>query len=138
MISCSRRRMKREVAATVTIPAGTTVAATVRLTRGTAGHAVQRTPWIAVTGDTAKAAPPTDDMVSTPPLINATDRPTALLTALLTARPTAHITTTGPPTALGTIPLPDAMHTPQSPTAETPPQRDRAVATRSPTGMRPY
>ncbi len=126
--------MTREVMATATIQAGLTVAVTDRLTRDTAGLAVQRTPWIAVTGDIAMAVPQIDATVSTPPLITATDHPTALLTV----PPTAHVNATGPLTALGTTPPPDAMRTPQNPTAETPPQRDRAVVTRSPTGMRPY
>lgn len=108
--------------ATTTNPAGPTVAATVHLTRG-------HIPMMAVIGDIAMAAPPTDATVTTPPLITTTARLTALLTA--------HLTATGPPTALITTPL-DAVPTPQTPTADTPPQRDIAAAMRNPVGMRPY
>lgn len=124
--------------ATGILPAGITVVATVRLKGGTAGHAVQKTPWIAVTGDTAMAAPLTDGTVTTPPLIIATAHPTDLLTAHPTALLTARLTATGHLTALGTTPLPDAMRTPMTPTAGTLPQRDRPAATRSPMGTRPY
>ncbi|KAI3370359.1 hypothetical protein L3Q82_025129, partial [Scortum barcoo] len=51
--------------------------------RGTAGRAVQKTPWMAVTGDTATADPLTDATVTT---LTTTIAP---LTALLTARLTA-------------------------------------------------
>lgn len=129
--------MTRERTATANIQAGTTVAATVRRTRSTAGHAVQKTPWIAVMGDIAMAAPLTDAAVNPPPLITATALLTVLLTALLIAL-TAHLAATGPPIALGTTPPPDGMPTHQTPTAGTAPQRGRVIATRSPTEKRPY
>lgn len=83
-------------------------------------------------GDIATAAPLTDAMVTTP-LIIATVR----LTAHLTARLIAHHTVTGPPIALVTTPQ-DAMPTPQSPIAGMHPQWERATATRNPVGMKPY
>lgn len=111
--------------ATATIPAGSTAAATVHLRRRTNGRAVQRTPWTAVTGDTATAAPQTDAGATSP------RRATALLTD--------HITNTGPPTALATTPPPDAMPTPRILTAGAPPQKGTgAAATTSQTGWRPY
>ncbi|KAK1901928.1 hypothetical protein KUDE01_004893 [Dissostichus eleginoides] len=125
--------MTREATATGTIPTGNTVAATARLTRCTAGHAVQRTRWKPVVGDNAAAAPPTDATVSPQITARPTALPTALHTAHLIALHTAHPADTGLPTTLGTTPPPDANTIPQTLTAATPPRRDRGASTRSPT-----
>lgn len=146
--------MARIVTVTATNPAGAIVAATARPTRGTAGHAVQTTSWIAIIEGTAVVALPNGNTVSTPPpttittcrtaLPNArrTARPGTRLTARpgarLTARPDALLTAllaallaaTGPPTALVTAPLPDVATTPQTPTG-TAPRRDPLAAMRS-------
>lgn len=118
--------------ATTTIrAAGTSVVGiTVHLRRGAAGHAVQKTPWMAVIKDAATGAPPTDTAPTTP---------LTIATALPTALPTARLTATGPPTALVTTPPTDATVSPQTHTAGMPPQIDRgAGAMRSPLGLRPY
>lgn len=111
--------------ATATILAGTTVAATAHQIRGTAGRAVQITPWMTAMGGTAEAVPQTGATI-------ATAHPVALLTALLIVLLIIPLAVTGPPTILGTTPPPDAGPTPQTPTAGMPLHRDRPAAMRSP------
>lgn len=113
-----------------------TVAAIGHLIRGTPGRAVQITSWMTDVGVTAEAVLQTGATTATAhptarPTARPTAHPVACPTALLTVPLIVPLTATGPPTALGSSPPPDAEPNPQTPTAGIALQRDRPAATRS-------